>query len=207
MDLINSGNRRTATVIAICGSPGGELRRSFAANLTIALSRMHANVAVVSHGPAKSTLEEFLNRRRTLWSGPDKTLLTPASIVTDPVESQKADDIVSRKMVLAADLASIVILDLADPLDAAAMQAFRHADIVLVTVADNRASLDYLARFDQESMDILGPSPFTAAAFEARKRYQSEYGRTGQWYALSQDRSAGPKHKARKDALREISRR
>lgn len=207
MTLGNSGNRQSATVITVCGAPSGGLRRTFAANLAIALTYAFRNVACVSQGPVNDTIEEFLARRRILAAEPGASLATPTSIVIDVDEGRAAPAAAEQKIKLASDLSSVVIFDCADPFFEGTGQALNHADIILTTIAENQAALHDLADFDNKGLQIFGPSRFSAAVFEGRKKYNAAYKRQSRWHVLSQPHRAGPRSREREKILADMGRR
>jgi chromosome partitioning protein len=165
-----------AHVIVVGNEKGGAGKSTVAIHLAVALMHEGARIAVLDLDSRQlSTAHFFANR--AAWAA------AAAETVPAPVQVTTAGSIADLDAALAAP-ADVLIIDTPGADTELSRAAHQRADLIVTPMNDSFVDFDMLAIVDPVTLDVLRPSLYAAAVWDARKAKAVHGGRAIDWVVL-----------------------
>ena len=180
-------------MIVIGNEKGGAGKSTVALHLAVALAHEGAKVTVADLDRRQQTLNRFCASRasRTAAQGVSLPMLGAVEI-DDPDDFDAA---VER-----AGEIDFLVVDTPGADTALSRAAHQRADLILTPMNDSFVDFDVLGLVDPVSLELLRPSLYAEAVWDARKRRAAERGRSIDWVVLRNRLSSSePRNRKRVD--------
>ena len=179
-----------ARVIVIGNEKGGAGKSTIAVHLATALLHGGAKVAVIDLDLRQRSTAHFFDHRRA-WTGANAVVLPNAdeySLADDPVAlaAAPASDQLARVETAfeQASTAEFLIIDTPGGHTPLSVSAHSRADLIVTPMNDSFVDFDMLGVIDPVSLDLVRPSLYALAVWEARKAKAVSSGRSLDWVVL-----------------------
>ena len=176
-------------VIVIGNEKGGAGKSTIAVHLATALLHGGASVGVIDLDLRQRSTAHFFAHRRA-WCAANEALLPqanelgfadPMALAQAPAEDQLAQ---FDGLFAAADGLDFLIIDTPGSHTPLSTAAHGRADLIVTPMNDSFVDFDMLGEVDPVSLDLIRPSLYALAVWEARKAKAAETGRSLDWVVL-----------------------
>ncbi|MEI9889613.1 MAG: division plane positioning ATPase MipZ [Caulobacteraceae bacterium] len=204
-----------ARIIVVGNEKGGAGKSTIAIHLATALLHGGARVAVVDLDLRQQSLNRFFDNRRKWVESSDAALpqpLVPSGPAAEILVRAAAEDQVARfedVVGQAAELADFILVDTPGADTALSRKAHQSADVIITPLNDSFVDFDMLGQVDPVTLELMKPSLYSEAVWEARKVHAATTRRMIDWIVL-RNRLATTEARNRKrleDRIQALSRR
>lgn len=178
-------------VIVVGNEKGGAGKSTVVIHLATALLHMGAKVAVLDLDLRQQSVAHFFHNRRTWASAAEVVLPMPLDyrLGDDPVQVAKADaeEALARFETAfneAMGEADYIIIDTPGADTALSRAAHAKADMIITPMNDSFVDFDMLGQVDPVTLDLVKPSLYAEAVWEARKRKMMFERKSVDWLVL-----------------------
>lgn len=178
-------------VIVVGNEKGGAGKSTVVIHLATALLHMGAKVAVLDLDLRQQSVAHFFHNRRTWASAAEVVLPMPLDyrLGDDPVQVAKADaeEALARFETAfneALGEADYIIIDTPGADTALSRAAHAKADMIITPMNDSFVDFDMLGQVDPVTLDLVKPSLYAEAVWEARKRKMMFERKSVDWLVL-----------------------
>jgi chromosome partitioning protein len=178
-------------VIVVGNEKGGAGKSTVVIHLATALLHMGAKVAVLDLDLRQQSVAHFFHNRRTWASAAEVVLPMPLDyrLGDDPVQVAKADaeEALARFETAfneALGEADYIIIDTPGADTALSRAAHAKADLIITPMNDSFVDFDMLGQVDPVTLDLVKPSLYAEAVWEARKRKMMFERKSVDWLVL-----------------------
>lgn len=181
----------TTKVIVVGNEKGGAGKSTVVIHLATALLHMGAKVAVLDLDLRQQSVAHFFQNRRT-WASAAGVVL-PMSLDyrlgDDPAQVAKADaeEALARFETAFSEAmgeADYIIIDTPGADTALSRAAHAKADLIITPMNDSFVDFDMLGQVDPVTLDLVKPSLYAEAVWEARKRKMVFERKSVDWLVL-----------------------
>lgn len=178
-------------VIVVGNEKGGAGKSTVVIHLATALLHMGAKVAVLDLDLRQQSVAHFFHNRRTWASAAEVVLPMPLDyrLGDDPVQMAKADaeEALARfetAFTEALGEADYIVIDTPGADTALSRAAHAKADMIITPMNDSFVDFDMLGQVDPVTLDLVKPSLYAEAVWEARKRKMMFERKSVDWLVL-----------------------
>ncbi|MEW6595885.1 MAG: division plane positioning ATPase MipZ [Pseudomonadota bacterium] len=178
-------------VIVVGNEKGGAGKSTVVIHLATALLHMGSKVAVLDLDLRQQSVAHFFHNRRTWASAAEVVLPMPLDyrLGDDPVQVAKADaeEALARFETAfneAVGEADYIIIDTPGADTALSRAAHAKADLIITPMNDSFVDFDMLGQVDPVTLDLIKPSLYAEAVWEARKRKMMFERKSVDWLVL-----------------------
>jgi chromosome partitioning protein len=178
-------------VIVVGNEKGGAGKSTVVIHLATALLHMGAKVAVLDLDLRQQSVAHFFHNRRTWAHAAEVVLPMPLDyrLGDDPVQVAKADaeEALARFETAfneAMGEADYIIIDTPGADTALSRAAHAKADLIITPMNDSFVDFDMLGQVDPVTLDLIKPSLYAEAVWEARKRKMMFERKSVDWLVL-----------------------
>lgn len=181
----------TTKVIVVGNEKGGAGKSTVVIHLATALLHMGAKVAVLDLDLRQQSVAHFFHNRRTWASAAEVVLPMPLDyrLGDDPAQVAKADpeEALARFETAFSEAmgeADYIIIDTPGADTALSRAAHAKADLIITPMNDSFVDFDMLGQVDPVTLDLVKPSLYAEAVWEARKRKMVFERKSVDWLVL-----------------------
>jgi chromosome partitioning protein len=176
-----------ASIIVVGNEKGGAGKSTIAVHLATALMHEGARIAVMDLDVRQQSTGHFFGNRKAWAAANDVSLPQPLLLNGDLSEAMSCD-------------ADFLLIDTPGADTELSRAAHRAADLIVTPMNDSFVDFDMLGVVDPVSLDVLRPSLYAQAVWDARKDRAAQRGRSIDWVVLrNRLASVEPRNRKRVD--------
>lgn len=180
--------------IVIGNEKGGAGKSTVAVHLSVALAHEGAKVGVLDLDTRQQSLDHFF-AGRARWIEANQVVLPQPRRMGAPASAEAID----AELASGEDL-DFVVIDTPGADTELSRHAHQKADVIITPMNDSFVDFDVLGVIDPLTLDLVRPSHYSEAVWEARKRRAAERGRSLDWVVLhNRLASTDPRNRRRLD--------